>query len=316
MAIYLTENDVRGLLDMKTALTVLDEAFKAVGRGEAVNRPRSRIPLSNGSYNLMSAAWYTKGVVGHKSYTATRNGARFHVMLYDAEGKGLLAIIEAGYLGKIRTGAATGLATRYLARPGDGVAAIIGSGNQAESQLEAIAAAGKARAAVVYSRTAETRDRFAKVMSERLGLKVTTAATPEEAVADAASVTLITNSPQPVLKSELLQAGLHVNAAGNNTWLGQEIDTAAMSKFDVIVADDVDQARIESGELMRAAETGKLAWTSVISLADVVSGEKRGRRSDQDITLFESQGIALEDVAVAQQVYAAAVERNLGVRIG
>ncbi|MEX0762656.1 MAG: ornithine cyclodeaminase family protein [Dehalococcoidia bacterium] len=316
MSIYLTEQDVSGLLDMKSTLEILDKAFKAQAEGKAVNRSRQRIPLSNGMYNVMSASDYSRGVVGLKAYTATSNGAKFHVLLYDAEGKGLLAVIEAGFLGKLRTGAATGLATRYMAaEPANGTAAIIGAGNQAQTQIEALVAAGTTKKAVVFSPTPARREQFAKEMSEKLGIEVSPVESAESAISGASTVTVITNSQQPVFKADWLRPGLHINAAGNNTWLGQEIETSAIGKFDVVVTDDVDQARIESGELMRAAETGQVTWPSVIPLAEVVAGSTKGRRSEQDITLFESQGVALEDISVAHHVYTRALESGVGLAL-
>lgn len=316
MAIYLTEQDVSGILDMKTTLEVLDEAFKTQAAGKAVNRPRQRIPMPNGMYNVMSASDYSRGIVGLKAYTATSNGAKFHILLYDGEGKGLLAVIEAGILGKLRTGAATALATKYMApKSGNGVAAIIGAGNQAEAQLEALAEAGSAKKAVVFSRSSEKREQFSKKMAEKLGIEVKPVDSPEAAIADASTVTVITNSLAPVFKADWLRPGLHVNAAGNNTWLGQELETAAISRFDVIVADDVDQARIESGDLMRAAETSRLTWQSVIPLADVVAGNRKGRGSDQQITFFKSLGVALEDISVAHHVYKKAIESGRGLKL-
>ena len=316
MTIFLTEQDVSRILDMKTTIDILDGAFKTQAAGKAVNRPRQRIPMPNGMYNVMSASDYSRGVIGLKAYTATSNGARFHILLYDGEGKGLLAFMEAGLLGKLRTGAASGLASKYMAAgSSNGTAAIIGSGNQAETQLEALVAAGVAKKALVFSRTTEKRAQFAAKMSEKLKIDVKPVDSGEAAIEGASVATVITNSLAPVFKEGWLKPGLHVNAAGNNTWMGQEIETTALGKFNVIVTDDVDQARIESGDLMRAAETFRIAWQSVIPLADVVGGARKGRNSDRDITLFESQGVALEDISVAHYVYEKALEAGVGLKL-
>jgi alanine dehydrogenase len=315
MALYLTESDVASLLDMRTTLDVLDDAFKAQGSGGTLNRPRGRIPLSNGSYNLMSAKWDAMGVVGHKSYTATRNGAAFHIMLYESEGQGLLAILEAGFLGKMRTGAATGIATGCMARDGDGIVGIIGAGNQAESQIEALALVIDVKKARVFSRTAERRESFAERMSVKTGIDIVPVASAEAAVDEASVVVVITNSMEPVLKSESLVPGMHVNTAGNNTWLGRELEPDAIARFSSVVVDDVDQARIESGTLMRAAEVDQFNWDSVVRLCDVVCGNVTSRRSDSDMTLFESLGVALEDIAVAERVYRLAMSKGVGLEL-
>lgn len=312
MTIYLTESDIAGLLDMRITLDVLEETFKAQATGGAVNRSRSRIPLPNGSYNLMAAGLASKRVVGQKSYTATSNGAAFHILLYDGEGKGLLAIVQAGYLGKLRTGAVSGLATRYMAKEGSDSVGVIGAGNQAETQLEAVAVATGITKARVFSRTADRRNDFANRMSEKLGIEVTPVESAAAAVRDAPILLVITNSADPVLSSNHLEPGMHVNAAGNNIWTGSEIDVEAIAKFDTIVVDDVDQAKIESGDLMAAAEVGQFNWGSAIPLCDIVAGKIQGRRSDSEITLFESLGIAIEDIAVAERVYRMAVEQGIG----
>ena len=313
MALYLTEQDVANLLDMPTAMEVLDNAFSAQAIGETLNRPRVRIPLSNGSYNLMPSKWDAMGVVGHKSYTATRNGASFHILLYDSKGHGLLAILEAGFLGKMRTGAATGVATRCMANGGDGIVGIIGAGNQAESQIEAVALARNVTQARVFSRTAERREEFADRMSQKTGINIVPVDSAESAVDGANVIVVITNSMEPVLSSEMLKPGMHVNTAGNNTWLGRELDPEAVSRFNSIVVDDIEQAKIESGTLMRAAEVDQFNWDSCVRLCDVVSGKVPGRQTESDITLFESLGVALEDIAVAERVYRLASSQGVGL---
>jgi ornithine cyclodeaminase/alanine dehydrogenase-like protein (mu-crystallin family) len=315
MAVFLSEQNVADLLDMPTTLEVLDCAFNAQATGETLNRPRVRIPLSNGSYNLMSAKWHAMGVVGHKSYTATRNGASFHIVLYDSEGRGLLAIIEAGFLGKMRTGAATGIATRYMANGKAGIVGLIGAGNQAESQIEAVALTGNVTQARVYSRTAERREGFADRMSRKTGIDIVPVESAEAAVDGASIVVVITNSMEPVLRREMLEPGMHVNTAGNNTWLGRELEPDAVARFDSVVVDDIGQAKIESGTLMRAAEVDQFNWDAAVRLCDVVGGKVPGRQSDSDITLFESLGVALEDIAVAERVYRLAESQGLGLEL-
>jgi alanine dehydrogenase len=315
MALYLTEQNVAGLLDMPTTLDALDKVFREQADGQALNRPRLRIPLANGSYNLMAAKSTAKNVVGHKSYTATKNGASFHIMLYEAEGRGLLAVIEAGYLGKMRTGAATGIATRAMARKDNGIVGIIGAGNQAESQIEAVAAATEVTQVRVFSRTAERREGFAGRMSQKIGVDIMPVESAQSAIEGAATVIVITNSLEPVLNSEWLEPGIHVNTAGNNTWLGRELEPDAVARFHSVVVDDVDQARIESGMLMRAAEADQFSWDSAIPLRDVVAGRVAARQSDSDLTLFESLGVALEDIAVAERVYEMARAQGVGLEL-
>ena len=315
MPLYLTESDVEQLLTMPIAIDCLDEAFAAQARGEAVNTPRSRIPLTPGSYNLMSAAWHGKSVVGQKSYTASRAGVGFHVLIYSTTGEGLLAIIEANRMGQIRTGAASGLASKYMARPNSGTVAVIGSGYQGRTQLEAVATALNISSAKVYSRTESNRDGFASAMTAQLEIPVTAAASVEECVDGADVIITITNSSEPVIAGDHVQAGVHINAAGANSWQKRELDTVAVTKVDIIATDDVDQAKIECADLMHPVDAGRLTWHQVKPLASVVGGETPGRNSNDDVTLFESQGVALEDVAVGERVYRMALEQGLGTKL-
>ena len=315
MALYLTESDVGHLLTMEIALEEVENAFRAQASGDIVNVPRARIPLERGSYNLMAAAWHSRGVVGHKSYVATRTGVGFHVMLYSARGDGLLAIIEASRLGQMRTGAASGVATKYMARADAGSVAVIGAGYQAKTQLAAVAAVRPVRVARVFSRTPAHREAFAKEISTALGIQVTAAVSAEACVDGADVVVTITGATEPVLGGEMLAPGMHINAAGANSWLRRELDTQAVVMAEVVATDDVAQAKVESAELMRAVETGRLTWGRVHELGDIVTGRVPGRTTGEQITLFESQGVALEDIAVAARLYDLAMERGTGRKL-
>jgi ornithine cyclodeaminase/alanine dehydrogenase-like protein (mu-crystallin family) len=277
--------------------------------------PRRRVPFGRGSYNVMAASWAEKGVVGHKTYAAGAGGVSGHVMLYSTEGKGLLAVIEASRMGQVRTGAASGVASKHMARKDAKSVGIIGAGYQAATQLEAIAAVRGIESANVYSRTAEKRDAFAATMSRKLGIDVHATASAADAVKGMDIVATITNSADPVLTGEMLEPGMHINAAGGNSWMRRELDTAAVIKCGKVVADDVDQARMECGELMRAAEAGRFYWDTLVSLDKIAGGLLPGRDDNRQITLFESQGVALEDIAVCERLYRLAVERKVGSKL-
>lgn len=315
MAIYLTEADVNELLTMELALDSLDEVFKARSDGEVGNIPRSRMPFGKGAYNFMTSAWPVKGVVGHKAYAAGAGGMSAHVMLYSTDGEGLLAVIEANRMGQVRTGAASGIATKYVAKKDASSVGIVGAGYQAETQLEAIAAVRDIKSARVYSRTPEKRNAFAKKMSERLGLDVSAAESVEQAIGGTDVVVTITNASDPVVLGEMLEPGMHINAAGGNSWMRRELDTAAVVKCDIVVTDDIDQTRTECGELMRAAETGHFYWEQLVRLDRIVAGLRIGRYNDDEVTLFESQGVAFEDIAVCQRLLTLANERGIGTKL-
>jgi ornithine cyclodeaminase/alanine dehydrogenase len=310
--LYLTEADVNGMLDMNLALEALDDVFRARSAGEVRNEPRHRLAAGNGSMNFMAATWPEKGWAGHKSYVS----GDFRVILYGTNGEGLLAVIGAGRMGQVRTGAASGIATKYMSRENSSSVGIIGSGYQAETQLEAVCAVRDIKDVKVFSRTAEKREKFASVMSERLGVGVVAVDSKEAAAEGMDVLVAVTSSVEPVITGDMIEPGMHINAAGNNSWMKRELDTAAIVKADLVACDDIDQTKIECGELMRAVEVGQYAWESLVRLDRIVAGLRTARYSDTDVTLFESQGVAFEDLAVCGRLYEMAVERGVGMELG
>ena len=315
MVLYLNEGEVKGLLPMAECVAVLETAFTDAGNGLVDNKPRTRIRMPNGFLHFMAAATLGPGrsAFGFKAYATFPGGpTRFLVNLYDGESGALLAIMEASALGQIRTGAASGLATKHMARPDASTVAVIGAGYQAQTQLEAVAAVRQIKAVRAFSRTRERLETFAARMSERLNVSVAPADSAEECVRDADVAITITSSREPVLKGEWLKDGAHVNAAGGNHWMRREVDPTAVERASLIVVDDLEQARMECGDLIWAAERGVFRWTMAHELKDVVSGRMSGRPDDDAVTLFESQGVALEDVAAALHVYGKAREQGIG----
>ena len=316
MTLYLSEAEVGEILTMDLALEAVEEVFDAWGRGEVVNHPRSRIALGGGSYNLMSAGWPAKGIVGSKSYVGGSGGISFQVLIYGASGEGLLGVLDANLMGQVRTGAASGVATRYMARWCDnGKVGVIGSGYQARTQLEAVTKVRELGSAAVYSRSAENRDAFATAMTEKLELPVTAVTSVEECVEGADIIIVITNAREPVLLGDMVKERVHINAAGANGWQRRELDTRAVAKCDVIATDDIDQAKIECADLMAPADAGRIRWEQVVNLGQIVAGTHPGRTEESHITLFESQGVAMEDIAVGKRVLDLARERGIGTEL-
>ena len=315
MTLYLTEQDVTQLLTMGEALDAVEAVFKSQAAGEATNEPRRRVRARGSVLMTMSGAVESLGVFGLKSYTVARGKARFSVSLFDATTGELLAFIEADKLGQMRTGAASGVATKYLARQDAKTVGIYGTGWQAQSQLEAVCAVREVERVKVYSRKPENRARFCEEMSARLaGTHITPTEAPEEA-ADAGILITITSSREPVLLGDWLKPGVHINAAGGNSILRCELDDKAIRRASFIAVDSIEQARMESGEFVSAVEKGLLVWERVRELRHVVSGAMKGRGDEGDITLFKSLGIAIEDVATAAVVYRKAKEQNAGKEI-
>jgi ornithine cyclodeaminase/alanine dehydrogenase-like protein (mu-crystallin family) len=303
------------MVNMTDALHAVELAFMEQGRGSGVNEPRRRVHQPAGTLQLMGGALTQRGYWGFKAYTATRHGARFSVNLYDARSGVLLALIEANLLGQLRTGAASGIATKHLARANASVLALFGSGYQAETQLEAIAAARSLHEVRVYSRSVEHRNAFAERMGQRLKLDVRAANDPRTALTGADIITTVTTSSDPVFDGNDLMPGAHINAAGSNSAIRAELDAVVVRRANRIFVDDIEQARIESGDLISAHERNALHWAQVRPLADVIAGVCAGRTSPDEITLFESHGIALWDVALAAEVYERAQAQNAGQMI-
>ena len=298
--LLLAESDVRQLLDMDAALQLLDQAFRSLAHGTAFNQPRRRVIVPQGAtLHVMAAADMAAGYLGAKIYSTSRQGARFLVLLFGSDTGEPLAQIEADYLGQVRTGAATGLATRLMALEDAAVLAVVGTGKQARTQVQAVARVCRLNQVRVYSRSAERRAAFAAWVTEDTGIPAQAMQSARQALEDAQVVVTATTSSDPVVSGQWLQEGMHLNAIGSNKADRRELDSAAVSRAGVIVTDSLEQARLESGELIAAFEGRPQEWSRVRELARVVSGEQAGRESSQQITLFKSNGVALEDVAMA-----------------
>ena len=317
MTLFLSESEVVQLLPMGECIQALEEAFSHAGAGMTDNKPRSRIRMPNGFFHFMAAADAKHNVFGYKAYPsfAGAGGSKMVVMLYDFESGELLACLEAGRLGQIRTGAATGLATRYMARDQAATVAVIGTGFQARTQLEAVCAVRKVTQVRVYSRREERREQFAQRMSQQLEVEVTPVDSAQASTTGADVVITITGSRDPVLEGAWLAPGAHVNAAGGNHWMRREVDEETVERAGLIVVDDLDQAKIECGDLIWPEARGNFRWDMAHELQSVVAGRVQGRPSEEAITLFESMGVALEDIAAAQLVYRKAVDQGMGQQL-
>jgi ornithine cyclodeaminase/alanine dehydrogenase-like protein (mu-crystallin family) len=311
MPLFLREGDVKALLTMDDALAAVEEAFRLQGMGKADNHPRQRPRMGRTMLQVMPAAVAGMGF-GLKAYTVASGGVRFIVLLWDQQTGDLEAVIEAGLMGQMRTGAASGVATKYLARPDAATVGFFGTGTQAPTQLEAVCAVRPIEQVWVYSRTSEHRERFAAQMADQLGVAVEAVSGSRDAVVDADIVITITKASEPLFDGDWLRPGVHVNAAGSNRAQAQEIDARTVGRADLVAIDDRAQGQIEAGDLIAAERQGILAWEDVVELGQVVAGNVVGRQDDQSITLFESLGVAIEDVAVARRVYEKALARGVG----
>lgn len=312
MVQFLTENDVAELLTMKDAIACVDEAFCLLASKKAMNKPRQRVRVDKLMLHVLPAGSSAIGYVGLKAYTTGPTGARFYFIMFDATSGEMVAMMEADRLGQIRTGAASGVATRYMATESASRIGVYGTGWQARSQLEAIVQVRPIESVRAYGRDQARRETFCGEMSEVLSISVEPCESPEMVPIDTDIVVTVTSSKEPVLKGEWLRPGQHVNAAGSNNLRRLEIDAEAVTRASFIAADSVEQAKLECGDLAAVVEAGGITWDDVHELADVVAGGTAARTSDDDITLFESQGLAIQDLAVAKHVYESSKERGLG----
>lgn len=311
-AIYLTEDDVSWLLDMESAIECVEESFRQLAFGKAENQPRRRTSTKSAMLHVLSASADYLGYLGHKSYATTRSGARFQFELWSAATGEPVALIEANQLGQIRTGAASGVATKYMARPDATVVGCFGTGYQAKSQLKAICSVRRIERIDVYGRSGERRQSFADEVAELCGAPTVAVHTPEEAAADKDIVICATTSKVPVFDGHSLSEGTHINAIGSNYLTKAEIDVTTVRRADHIVCDSIDACQLEAGDFVPAIEDGSLDWPRVHELSDVVVGRETGRALPEDVTLFKSVGLGLEDLALAVRVFERAKTEGVG----
>jgi len=335
MALILREDDVRAVLTMADTMRVVEAALRRQGQGEAQNLPRMRIAVGQRGV-LHTLPGYVPGqpgdpdadgpgLIGLKSYTAFAGRARFVVLLSSAETGELLAMIEADLLGQMRTGAASGVATRYLARPDARVIGLIGAGGQARTQLLAMREARPIETALVYARDAGRLHAFCAELGAATGIDVRPVASAEEATRAADILVTATTARTPVVEGAWLRPGTHINAMGSNWGNRREIDDEAVQRSQLIAVDDLAQSRSEAGDLLIPAQNGHFDWEQAVAQGRLVelgallamyadaAGPRGGARPSADaITLFNSLGIGLEDVAIAGYIYAQAKTRGLG----
>lgn len=315
MPIFLTENDVEGLLSMPLALAAVESAHRELSAGAACDVPRQRTRLPQTALHILQGALPAQDAIGYKAYTSNRSGVRFLLHLFSASSGALRAVIEADRLGMMRTGAASGLATRWLARPDAEVAGVFGAGWQAEGHLLALAAVRPLRRIKVFARNGERLRAFCERMSGQLQIEVLAAASPEETVRGSDIVSTVTTAASPLFDAAWLSPGTHINAAGSNSLIRRELGEDVLKRCSLIVVDSVATALCEAGDLLPLLEKGRLQARQLVELGDVLSGHHGGRSAADEITLFESQGLAVQDLALAVRLEALARERGIGVEL-
>ena len=312
MAVFLTENDVKQVLTVDMALAGVESAHRDLALGQAVDTPRQRSRLPQTVLHILQGALPAQGVLGYKAYTSNRSGNRFLVHLFDAATGLHKAVIEADYLGMMRTGAASGVAARWLARPDAAVAGVFGSGWQAEGHVRAICAALPLELVKVCGRDAGKLRDFCARLTEQTGRRVVPAANAEDAVREADLIGTVTTAAKPLFDADWLQPGAHINGAGSNALIRQELSEATLRRCGLIAVDTVPTALAEAGDLLPLLEKGRLHSRQLVELGEIIVGRHPGRGDAAQITSFESQGLAIQDLAVAVRVLEAALAQGLG----
>jgi alanine dehydrogenase len=307
--LYLTEDDVRELITPEDAVDAVEASFRDLAAGVVENAPRRRLALQEGRLADMAASDLELGYAGAKVYAGFHEGAAFVVVLFDASKPELVAVIEADHLGRLRTGAASGVAAKYLAKEGASSLGVIGCGSQAETQVACIrAAVPTIQRTVAYCRT----ERSLREFCERVG------AEPGESHRDPAEqdvVVTITTSRDPVLRGDWLDEGALVCACGANVLGHRELDNVVLQRAAFVCCDSKEQAALESSDLVEPIEVGTLDWLEVHELQEVVGGELEGRASEDDIVVFKSNGIAAWDVAIAARAVERARDSGAGTKL-
>jgi alanine dehydrogenase len=288
MAIFITNDDVRKLLPMDECVAVLEDLFRQEAAGLVENLARRRFRVAGTSALPGPPANLMGGVVAGSHAYATRHNSV--TLLHNTDTNKLEAVLEPGAIATIRTGAATGVAVKYMSRPDASIAGIIGTGRLSGIQIDAIRVVRDLKQIKVYSRN-------------------------EEAVKGSHIVVAMTTSSQPVFDGSALDPGTHVSAVGANSWTKREIDETTIQRANLIAVDNLEQAQIECGELIWAVERGLVSWRRVVELHQVVSGQVEGWPSSEAITLFESQGIGTEDVACSAYVLEKARAAGIGMEL-
>lgn len=311
-ALYLTEKEVEQLVTMDLALEAVATAFRKLGVEEAENVPRQRCQTDHVMLHVLPAAAKTLGIIGFKAYTSSKQGTCFHVTLYDGKSGAMVAWLEADVLGQYRTGAATGVATRKLARADACTVGCLGTGKQARTQILAVCKVRSIKHVRVYSRDAERRRAFAERLSAETGIEVMPVDRPEEAVRGLDIIITATTAREPILLGTWLSPGQHINLIGSNMISKAEADAEVFRRAALIVVDSKDQARMEAGDFVAPLNHGLLKWSDIIELAPLLVGRYPGRQSAEEITIFKSLGLGIEDIVLAARIVELARTQGLG----
>lgn len=321
MTLILTNSDVERASDIAAQIDVIEAGLREEANGTVDLPPRLNLATTTGFFRVMPAVMRDSGLMGYKVFHGSvQHGVRYLIAIYDEKEGRLLALMDAAYLTAARTGATTGVATKYLALQNAATVGVIGSGLEATTNLEAVCAVRPIQSGKVFSPTPANCERFAARMSDRLGIRLEAVATPEQAVADVDVVVVATNTTGVgdliAYRGRWMTAGQHVNSIGSTGLQLREIDPETFARADCIVTDSRMQLEAESGDLHAARQAGTYDRSKVTELKQVVAGRTPGRTEPDETTLFKSVGTAIQDVAAGFAVYQEAVRQGFGQDAG
>lgn len=323
MALLLNRETIQGLLTMSDTIALLERAFSDLASGEAAMPPRTVMadPANNGWYAFMPAHIKGMGTIGIKAVTVFKdNPAKFNmpstlasIILLDVQTGNTISVMDGGFITAMRTGGVSGLATKYLAREDAKVAGVLGMGVQARAQCIGMATARELDSIVCFSMDPpEAQQQFAADISEQTGVDVSLAGSVQEVVQSVDVLALATTAATPIVDGDWLPAGLHINAIGSHAPGVRELDTASIIKSKII-CDQTAACLAEAGDIQIPMEEGAMTEDDIYGeIGDLVTGAKQGRESDDEITLFKSVGLSIQDISTAYHVYQQAVEQGVG----
>ena len=321
MTLLLTNKDVEQATNIKTQIDSIEKGLLEEANNAVDLPPRLNLATTSGFFRVMPAVMRDSGLMGYKVFHGSiQQGVRYLIAVYNEKDGILLSLMDAAYLTAARTGATTGVATKYMAPPAAKTVGVIGSGLEATTNLQAVCVVRPIEEGKVFSPTPANRERFAARMGDKLGINLTAVDTPEQAVKDVDTVVVATNTTGVgdliAYRGKWMQTGGHVNSIGSTGLQLREIDAETFRRAERIVVDSRVQMEGESGDLKAALDAGSYDRSKVTELKEVVAGRTKGRSGLDEITLFKSVGTAIQDVAAGFAVYKEAVRQGLGQDVG
>jgi len=321
MVLILSENDVTGLIDMPAVISEVGAALRQYSEKRAIMpvRYQMEVPGTPGTIRVMLAALPEWKASGLKVLTGTagkrrEGGNYFVVMLFDPDGS-LACIVSANRLTQLRTGAASAVATKYLARKETRTIGLIGGGVQGLGQLEGMYNVVKGQEWLIFDALPHNAENTAKLALEKFGLKLEIAKSADEVAARSDVLITATTSRNPVFNSDVVKRGIHINAIGSNLPSRRELDDKILNRAKVVV-DSIEQSINESGDLVDPISRGAYSPQKIhAELGEIIAGDKPGRGDEEEVTIFKSVGLAVEDIATASLVYNLAVKNNRGTEV-